>query len=240
MSINYLTGMIMKKQLLMMSLFFALAVFCACSDDAMSELMESKLSLFKDSLQSVPENDYTGVLYYDSNYRWTIIPPGTFYDGPGIYHIPLNLPDDFKANKEESKKVSYSGKVIKLSDEEIESLNLWRHDEGKESFYFVYLTNIEEIEIPYRGNPPFTITDLPGVVFVDRDTQEWYVLYSLPSFDSYVNAYYPTELPEEFKVSWGLDVKISGEVYEEYTDRDRSGSGIKAYKINLTKIEKAE
>ena len=232
--------MIMKKVLLIfLSMLLSLGMFSACSsDDDVSFTVDDKLILFEDSLQSFSEIDITGSLYYDSHYGWTIVPPG-YIDYPCIYYFPLNLPDKYKADKEESVRVSISGKVIKMSEEEVESSHLWRYD-GTESFYYVYLTKIEEIEIPYRGNPPFTITDMPGIVSVDWNTQEWYILYWLPNFGSYVNAYYPTEMSDEFKVSGGyIKVKISGNVFEEYIDQNNKGAE-KAYKIELTKIEKTE
>ena len=229
----------MKKVTMIMSLLLTLGMFSACnSNDELDVLLDEKLTLFEDSLQYVPEEEYTGSLYYDYHYGWTIVPPGTYIDYGGAYYLPVNLPDEFKTNKEGSVKVSYTGKVIKMSDEEIEKANLWRYD-GKESFYFVYLTNIEEAEIPYRGNPPFTITDVPGMVSVNVDTQEWFILYWSSAFGCYVNAYYPTEMGDEFKVSGGyMHVNISGNVFEEYPERN--AGGIKAYKIELTKIEKVE
>ena len=51
-----------------------------------------------------------------------------------------------------------------------------------------------------------------------------------------VNLYYPVELSDEFKVQ-GLNVIISGNVYEEFTDSQYDG---KTYKIELPKIEKAK
>jgi len=108
---------IMKKLFFMMSMLISLGVFSACSsDDEMSALMDSKLKIFEDSLQSIPDGDYTGTLYYDSHYGWTIIPASMYYDYPVFYYFPLNLPDKFKVNMEESVGVSYSGKVIKLHD----------------------------------------------------------------------------------------------------------------------------
>jgi hypothetical protein len=225
----------MKKLVLFLGVLLSLGMFSACSDDAMNELMESKLSLFNDSLQSVPENDYTGFLYYDSNYGWTIEPLNVI-DYSCWYYFPLNLPDEFKANKGRGLKVSYSGKVVQLSEEEVESLHLWRYD-GTEKFYFVYLTKIEIMEdlvIPYRGNPPFTITDMPGTM-VDFNTGTWYISYIKDH--TMVNLYCPTELNEEYKVQ-GMNVVVSGNVFEE-VDNPNMGDQ-KVYKINLTNIEKAE
>ena len=228
----------MKKALLLFFYaLFSIGMLSACSsDDEISFTVDDKLLLFEDSLQSIPEIEGTGYLYYDSHYGWTIVPPG-YIDYPAIYYFPLNLPDNYKANIKESIRVSYSGKVIKMSEEEIESSHLWRYG-GTESFYYVYLTKIEEIEIPYRGNPPFTIMDMPGTVFYDNITQEWYILYWLPNFGGYVNAYYPKEMSDEFKVSGGYNAKISGNVYEEYINQNKKAE--KAYRIELTKIEKID
>lgn len=239
-------SMSMKKKLLfvigVMLLMMAGTVITACnSDDDLSDLMNDKQKLFEDSLQSVPEYDCTGYLYYDNHYGWSII-PGIPYDYSSIYYFPTNLPDELKSYKDRRIMVSYSGKVIKLSDEEINSLDLWQYD-GKESFYFVYLTKIEIIEgggeIQYRGNPPFTVTDMPGIVVCSWETDTWYIRYHLTWYDPWNNAYCPTELSEEFKVP-GLDVVISGNVYEEAPDLLPHSSEQKVYKIELTKIEKAE
>ena len=119
----------MKKIVLLLGVLLSLGMFCACSsDDEFSDLMDKKLSLFEDSLQSVPENNYTGRLYYDHHYGWTIIPDLIY-----------------KSNKDESVKVSYSGIIIKMTDEEEKSANLWRWD-STQSFYFLYLTKIEKAE----------------------------------------------------------------------------------------------
>lgn len=226
----------MKKIVLLLGVLLSLGMFCACSsDDEFSDLMDKKLSLFEDSLQSVPENNYTGRLYYDHHYGWTIIPDLIYYDYAAEYFFPVNLPDDFKSNKDESVKVSYSGKIIKMTDEEENSAHIWRWD-STQSFYYLYLTKIvkiEEDEIPYRGNPPFTITDMPGMM-TDFNTGEWCIFYVKNGL--IVNLYYPTELSEEFKVH-GMKVNISGDVYEEVANNSPIQ---KSYKINLTKIDKAE
>lgn len=141
----------MKKFIVFLGVLLSLGIFSACSnDDEMGilideKVLDEKFALFEDSIKNVPENDYTGALYYDSHYGWCINLLGTYYDYACDYYIPVNLPDEFKANKGESLKVSFSGKVIKLSDEEIESLQLWRYD-GTESIYIVYITKIRKAE----------------------------------------------------------------------------------------------
>ena len=136
----------MKKLLFMMSVLLSLGMFCACSsDDEFGDLMDNKLSLFEDSLQSVPENDYTGRLYYDHHYGWTIVPDKIYFDYASEYYFPVNLPDEFKSNKDESVKVSFTGRIMKMTDEEEESVHLWRWD-STQSFYYLYLTKIEKEE----------------------------------------------------------------------------------------------
>ncbi|MBQ9649915.1 MAG: hypothetical protein IJV25_05785 [Prevotella sp.] len=230
-----------KKLCIIWGVLISFGMFCACSsDDDMSVLMNDKLKLFEDSTIVVPDYDYTGYLYYDNHYGWSII-PGIPYDYSSVYYFPMNLPEELKSYKDRRQRVSYSGKVIQLSNEEVKSLDLWQYD-GRESFYFVYLTKIKVIEgggeIPYRGDPPFIVTDMPGVVFYSWETDTWYVRYYLTDYDPWNNAYYPTVLSDEFKVP-GLHVIVSGNVYEEDTEIPHY-PGQKIYKIELTKIEKAE
>jgi hypothetical protein len=136
----------MKRIVFFMSVLLSVGMFCACSsDDEFGALMDKKLSLFEDSLQSVPENNYTGRLYYDYHYGWTIVPDLNYIDYAAEYFFPVNLQDDFKSNKDESVKVSYSGKIIKMTDEEENSAHLWRYD-STQSFYYLYLTKIEKEE----------------------------------------------------------------------------------------------
>ena len=109
----------MKKKMLFvigaMLMMMAGTVLTACSsDDDLSDLMNDKLKLFEDSAIVVPEYDYTGYLYYDNHYGWSII-PGIPYDYAGDYYFPMNLPDELKSYKDRLMRVSYSGKVIKLS-----------------------------------------------------------------------------------------------------------------------------
>ena len=88
--------MVMKRIAFFMSVLLSLSMFCACSsDDEFGDLMDKKLSLFEDSLQSVPENNYTGRLYYDHHYGWTIIPDLIYIDDAAEYFFPVDLPDDF-------------------------------------------------------------------------------------------------------------------------------------------------
>ena len=226
----------MKKNLLFMmtAMLLTFGMFSACSsDDEMSALMDSKLSLFEDSLQSVPENDYTGHMLYNQRHGWYIA-HSQLIDHQDDY-FPLNLPEEFK---EPGVKVSFSGKVIKLTDEDLDSLQITPH--ANQYFYFVYLTKIEKMEeeeIPYRGTPPFTITDMLGTVGYDWDQKIWFIGYAQDIW--MYNRYYPTELSEEFQVIGGPNVIISGNVYEDLTDPYKTPF-TKQYKIELTKIEKAE
>lgn len=224
----------MRKLTIVMSMLLALGLSSACSsDDEMSGLKDGKLALFEDSTIVVPDHDYTGTLLYDSRYGWYIE-----YSCPidrVDKYFPLNLPDEIK----EEGTVSFSGKAIKMTEEERESLGI-RIPWAGETYYFIYLTKIEitdkQIEVPYRGNPPFTITDMPGKVGCIWDLQKWYISYS--ASDGILTEYYPIELSDEFKVA-RMKVIISGNVYEEMTDPERN-YWHKEYKIELTKIEKAE
>ena len=132
----------MKKILLLMGLLLSLGLFSACSsDDEIDDLMNQKRLLFEDSSQSIPEYDYTGNVYYDNrNGLWYICNsrPIDWND----YYYPLNLPDEFK---KEGTTVSFSGKVVEMTDEERKSLH---YDVvlGGHSYFFVYLTKIEKSE----------------------------------------------------------------------------------------------
>ena len=231
-----------KKLVLMMSMLLCLGMFSACSsDDGMSILKDSKLSLFEDSLHSdssIPANDYIGYMYYDIRHGWYIRLDSWCGNEPDYFYL-LNIPEELK---EEGVKVSFSGKYIRMTDEEVESLNI--ENNARASFYFIYLTKIErmeEEEIPYRGTPPFAITDMPGRVGYERDEQRWFIYYV--NGNTIGARYYPTELSDEFKfdpqVEIGPEVIISGNVYEDITDPHEPGmSFIMRYKIELTKIEK--
>ena len=231
----------MKKVTILMGMLLALGLSSACSgDDEMIVLNEEELSLFEDSLHTISDVDYTtGYMIYDKRSGW-YIKHSEPIDRVDKY-FPLNLPDEFK----EEGIVSFTGKAINMTDEERESLQI-RIPWGGETCYFLYLTRIErldkKIQVPYRGNPPFAITDMTGTVGCIDNTQ-WCIQYNTLSInilgDTYLgNTYYPTELSEEFKV-YGMKVIISGNVYEEMTDPERN-YWHKDYKIELTKIEKAE
>ena len=235
----------MKKVLFMMSLLLTLGMFSACSsDEDMIALKDSKLSLFEDSLQSlssVSADEYVGYMLYDRHQGWYIRLSSICGNQPNYYYPLLNIPEELK---EEGIKVSFSGQYIRMTDEEVESLDIKNNVEA--SFYFVYLTKIERIEeeeIPYRGTPPFTITDMLGRIGYEWDEQRWFIYYV--SGNMIGARYYPTELSEEFKydphVETGPEVIISGNVYEDITGPHEPGmSFIMKYKIELTKIEKVE
>ena len=134
----------MKKVLFMMSVLLSLGMLYACNnEDETSDLMENKLQLFEDSLRSISEKDYNmGCLYYDKDHGGWYVSchrPGT-YDSVDIYYV-LNLPDEFKVNKEGRVNVSFSGKVVEMTDEERESLGMWLL--GGCCYFLVYLTKIE-------------------------------------------------------------------------------------------------
>lgn len=236
----------MKKiVLLILSVLLSFGFLCACSgDDEMSVLKDSKLSLFEDSLQSVPSvsaDEYVGYMYYDIRQGWYIRLASICGTQPDYYYPLLNIPEELK---EEGVKVSFSGNYVRMTDEEVESLNI-ENNVGA-SFYFIYLTKIEKMEeeeIPYRGTPPFTITDMPGRVGYERDEQRWFIYYV--SGNTIGARYYPIELSEEFKFDpqfeTGPEVIISGNVYEDITGPHKQGTSfIMRYKIELTKIEKRD
>ena len=119
----------------MMSMLLALGLSSACSnDDDLSVLVDNKLALFEDSLQSLPENDYTGYLRYELSHGWYIRQSKPI-DHVDTYY-PLNLPEEFN---EEGIKLSFSGRVVEMTDEERESLHFLLL--GGHSYYFIYLKN---------------------------------------------------------------------------------------------------
>lgn len=132
----------MKKVLFIMGVLLSLGVFSACSsDDEISDIMDNKLILFKDSLQSLPEYDYTGNVLYDNRNGFWYICHSQPIDCVDTY-LPLNLPDEYK---KEGTKVAFSGKVVEMTDEERKSL-FYEVLLGGHSYYFVYLTKIEKAE----------------------------------------------------------------------------------------------
>jgi hypothetical protein len=143
----------MKKVTIMMSMLLALGSFCACSsDDEMdgigsggSELIPPRDSLAEERLKSVPEYDYTGRLRYEECFKTWVISyyhPGSI-DGVDIYY-PLNLPNELCINKEEGVDVSFSGKVIEMTDEDIKTQQIVLL--GGYHYYYVYLTKIKKAE----------------------------------------------------------------------------------------------
>jgi hypothetical protein len=133
----------MKKAfLIFLYALISIGMFSACSsDDEMSDLVDSKLSWLEDSLQSIPENDYIGCVYHSSRNGWYIVVgyPGTIDSQDNFY--PLNLPNEFK---KEGIMVSFSGKVVEMTDKERESLKIVLL--GGHSYYFIYLTKIKKAE----------------------------------------------------------------------------------------------
>lgn len=86
--------------------------------------------------------DVTGNLHYDKQADGWFVSysvPGTI-DSVDIYYI-LNLPDEFKVNKDKGTRVYFSGYVIEMSDDAREALG--KTPMGGYSYYFVYLTHIE-------------------------------------------------------------------------------------------------
>ena len=227
----------MRKLTVLMGMLLVLGLSSACSgDDEMNILKDSKLALFEDSLQSVSSvsaDDYIGYMHYDVRFGWYIQLASWCGNEPFNYYPLSDIPEELK---EVGLKVSFSGEYIRLTDEELESLDI--ENNLRASFFLIYLTKLEKIEIPYRGTPPFTITDMPGKIVVYEDT--WYIAY-VKDYDGAVNLYLPTELSEEFQVSGGIkNVIISGNVYEDITDSHQYNLGQKVYRIELTKIENLE
>ena len=136
----------MKKVTIIMCMLLSLGMHSACSsDDEISGIGSGGTLIPKERFNSVSENDYTGRLYYAEYLKAWVI---SFYHSGSIdcvdVYYPLNLPDEFKANKGEGINVSFSGKVIEMTDEDIKSLNIPLL--GGEKYFFVYLTIIKKIE----------------------------------------------------------------------------------------------
>ena len=138
--------MSMKKVTIMMSMLLALGLSSACSSDDGVEGIGSggsvlipRDSLVEEKLKSVPEDDYTGRLSYQECYKTWVIGyshPGSI-DRVDVY-FPMNLPDEFKTNKEKAIDMSFSGKVIEMTNDDIKSLQIPLL--GGHNYYFVYLT----------------------------------------------------------------------------------------------------
>lgn len=139
----------MRKLTIVMSMLLALVLSSACSsDDEMygigsgGSVLIPRDSLTEEKLKSVPEYDYTGRLSYQECYKTWVIGyshPGSI-DRVDVY-FPMNLPDEFKTNKEKAIDMSFSGKVIEMTNDDIKSLQIPIF--GGHHYYFVYLTNIK-------------------------------------------------------------------------------------------------
>lgn len=164
---------------------------------------------------------------------------------------PINLPDIINLSDLESfDELTFSGEIVKMTEDAIQALGV---DKTVNDYYFAYLNDIEVKEyvevVPYRGTVPFTITDMPGRVCYDWDQKTYFIAYMFdfspynPYYghgEQFATRYYPNNLSDEFKfnpeVEIGQNVIISGNVYEDLSTNKRS----RVYKIELTKIEKAE
>ena len=141
----------MKKLVFLFGVLLSLGMFCACGSDdedgfgSDGTIILPKDSLFEDSLKSVPDLDYSGYLYYvESRNTWLIIYsyPGS-YDSSDIYW-PINLPDELKIKKGERVYLTFSGKVVEMTDEDLTANNIWLL--GGDKHYYVYLTKIRILE----------------------------------------------------------------------------------------------
>lgn len=138
----------MRKITVLMGFLLALGLSSACSsDDEMNgigsdgSVLIPRDSLVEEKLKSVSEYDYTGRLSYQECYKTWVIGyhhPGSI-DWVDIY-FPMNLPDEFKINKEKAINMSFSGKVVEMTDDDIKSLQIPLF--GGYHYYFVYLTKI--------------------------------------------------------------------------------------------------
>lgn len=165
--------------------------------------------------------------------------------------FPINLSDIINLSDLESfDELTFSGEIVKMTEDAIQALGV---DKTVNDYYFAYLNDIDVKEyvevVPYRGTVPFTITDMPGRVCYDWDQKTYYIAYMFdysPYNPYYAHGeviatiYYPNNLSDEFKfnpeVEIGQKVIISGNVYEDLSTNKKS----RVYKIELTKIEKAE
>jgi len=165
--------------------------------------------------------------------------------------FPINLSDIINLSDLESfDELTFSGEIVKMTEDAIQALGV---DKTVNDYYFAYLNDIDVKEyvevVPYRGTVPFTITDMPGRVCYDWDQKTYYIAYMFdysPYNPYYAHGeviatiYYPNNLSDEYKfnpeVEIGQKVIISGNVYEDLSTNKKS----RVYKIELTKIEKAE
>lgn len=135
----------MKNLKFVLGVLLSLVMFSACSNDDESgiELYDPEV-IFGDSSNAQIRNGLTGHLRYNEyNNSWTIsyCHPGT-YDSVEEYY-PLNLPAEFKTDKEGGMDVSFSGKIAEMTDKDIQTLRIILF--GGHRYYFVYLTDIELI-----------------------------------------------------------------------------------------------
>jgi hypothetical protein len=135
----------MKNLKFVLGVLLSLVMFSACSNDDESgiELYDPEV-IFGDSSNAQIRNGLTGHLRYNEyNNSWTIsyCHPGT-YDSVEEYY-PLNLPAEFKTDKEGGMDVSFSGKIAEMTDKDIQTLRIILL--GGHRYYFVYLTDIELI-----------------------------------------------------------------------------------------------
>jgi len=142
----------MKKVFFILGVMLSLGLFWACSsDDDMNNIGNDgmipilKDSLVEERLKDIHEDDYTGHLSYEEWLKTWVISyyhPGSI-DWVDIYY-PMNLPDELVMNKEEGVDVSFSGKVVKMTDEDIKTLQIPLL--GGFKYYYVYLTRIKKTE----------------------------------------------------------------------------------------------
>ena len=138
----------MKRVLFVIGVLLSLSIFCACSSDdengfgSDGTIIIPKDSLVEENLKSVPELDYSGYLdYVESLNTWAICYhyPGTI-DQNDVY-FPINLPDELKIKKGERVYLTFSGKVVEMTDEDIKANHIMLL--GGCKYYFVYLTKIK-------------------------------------------------------------------------------------------------
>jgi hypothetical protein len=132
----------MKKVFFIFGMLLSLGMFSACgSDDETGSIDSGMEKILGDSLNYETTYDLTGRMWYsETNDQWVILygVPGTI-DECHCYYT-LNLPDEFKENGID---VSFSGKVVEMTDEDIQSLQIVLL--GGHHYYYVYLTKIKKI-----------------------------------------------------------------------------------------------